>query len=144
MFWTNLRPSVDPYRALRQIHEDVNRVSDDAALNSAAEFPAVNVWSGPDSYILTAEIPGVAADKLEVTLLADTVTIRGSREPRALQEGDGYHRAERGHGKFVRSIKLPKLVNPDKVEARYAKGVLNLKLPRADAEMPRKITLKSS
>ena len=143
MFWTNLDQIMSPIREQRCAQGHLHRTLDDSQAHSAPEFPAVNIWNGAEAYVLTAEIPGIDPEKLDVAVVGDTVTIRGSRAPLELKDGETYHRVERGHGQFVRSVKLPKPLNADKVEARYARGVLNLTLPRAEAEMPRKITLKT-
>ena len=144
MFWTNLERALGPFREYRCQQGHTHRTFDDTPASTAPEFPAVNIWNGAEAYVLTAEIPGVDPEKLDVAVVGDTVTIRGARAPLELKEGETYHRVERGHGQFVRSIKLPKPLNADKVEARYARGVLNLRLPRAEAEMPRKIALKTT
>jgi len=144
MYWTNLERMMGALREQRYAHGHTHRASDEVPAHTAAEFPAVNIWNGAEAYVLTAEIPGIDPDKLEVSIVSDTVTIRGSRAPLTLKEGETYHRVERGHGQFIRSVKLPKPLDPDKVEARYAMGILNLRLPRAEAEMPRKIALKTS
>ena len=73
----------------------------------------------------------------------DTVTLRGERKPDEIEEGDAFHRQERGHGKFVRTIQLPHQVDADNVQAHYAKGVLRLTLPRAEADKPRQISVKN-
>ena len=143
MFWTNLEQIMSPIREQRCAHGHLHRTADDGQAHAAPEFPAVNIWNGAEAYVLTAEIPGIDPEKLDVAVVGDTVTIRGSRSPLELRDGETYHRVERGHGQFVRSVKLPKPLNADKVEASYARGVLNLRLPRAEAGMPRKITLKT-
>jgi len=106
-------------------------------------FPAVNIWTGDDNALLTAEIPGVDPDKIEVTVKNDTVTIRGNRELDDLSEGESYLRQERGAGTFVRSFSLPFHVDGDKVSAQYQKGILQLTLPRAEADKPKRITVNA-
>jgi HSP20 family protein len=144
MFWTDQEPKLGPFREQRCVHGHLHHAQADIPEHAGAEFPMVNIWNGPEAYVLTAAIPGVEPEGLDVAVVGDTVTIRGSRAPRTLVEGEAYHRVERGYGQFVRSVKLPKRLNPDQVEARYSKGILNLRLPRAEAEMPRKIALKST
>lgn len=114
------------------------------AANEAPEFPPVNVWTGPDDYVLTARIPGLNAADLDVTVTGDTLTIKGSRQPKTLSGSEGYHRQERGYGRFVRSFRLASHVDASRVEASYLNGVLKVTLPRSEASKPRKITLKSA
>lgn len=144
MFWNNFARSADPFRELQRLQQDMNRLFHDAPNRTEQEFPAVNVWTGREEYVVTTEIPGIDPAELDITVLGDTVTLRGSRTAPALATGETFHRRERGYGQFVRSLKLPKAVDPAKVEARYARGILSLTLPRAEEEKPRKITLKSA
>jgi HSP20 family protein len=143
MFWTTYGTSSDPFDELRRLQRHMNSLFDGASVRSAVEFPPVNLWSGNDEYIVTAEIPGLDADQLDVTAVGDTVTIRGTRQSPSLTAEEEYHRNERGHGQFARSVKLPKPVDVDKISARYERGVLSLRLPIAEAGKPRRIPLKS-
>lgn len=106
-------------------------------------FPAVNIWTGQDNALLTADIPGVDPDKLEVTIKDNTVTIRGSREPEEIKEGESYLRRERGAGTFVRSFALPFQLDEKNASAQYRMGILQLMLPRAEEDKPKKISIKA-
>ncbi len=111
--------------------------------SNGGNFPAVNIWTGPEQALLTAEVPGLNPDCLEVTVKDNTITLRGHREPDSLAEGESYLRQERGAGSFVRSFALPFQVDNAKVTAQYQKGILQLTLPRAEADKPKKITVKA-
>lgn len=108
---------------------------------SAGEFPAVNVWTGDDNAILTAEVPGVDPEAIELTVVNDTVTIRGSRETEKAKEGETYQRQERGSGRFVRSFALPFAIESGKVAAACKNGILQVTLPRAEADKPKTIAI---
>jgi len=110
----------------------------------APSFPAMNVWTNPDGAVLTAELAGVKAEDIDIAVVGETLTLTGSREPEELQENDRYHRRERGYGKFTRTIQLPFPVEADRVEANFNKGVLSISLPRAEADKPRKINIKTA
>ena len=103
------------------------------------EYPALNVWTSEDGVAITAELPGVKAEDLDISLTGDTLTIRGTRAPEELKEGEAYHRRERAYGTFVRSVRLPFGIDGDKVEATSQNGLLRLTLPRAEEEKPKKI-----
>ncbi len=105
--------------------------------------PVVDVRAGEDSVLLTAELPGVEPDAIEVTVSNDTVTIRGTRETEELADGESYLRQERGFGTFVRAFTLPFHVDGENVTAEYRHGVLHLTVPRRDADKPKKITVKA-
>jgi HSP20 family protein len=107
-------------------------------------YPAMNIWSNEDSAMITTELPGIDLDEIDISVVGDTLTLSGRRMPEELPEGGRYHRQERGFGKFTRSIKLPYTVDGDRVEATYNRGVLSITLPRAEADKPRKIQVRSA
>lgn len=110
-----------------------------AALSTPEGYPAINMWLDGDNVILTAELPGVAHDELDISVEGNTLTLSGERKPEELPEGATYHRRERGCGKFTRVIKLPYQIDPEKVQAQLAEGLLSISLERAEADKPRKI-----
>ncbi len=111
---------------------------------SSPGYPALNVWTNEEGALVTAELPGLEAKDVEINVVGDTLTLSGSRSAEALPENARYYRRERGCGEFTRSIELPFPVQAEKVEARLEKGVLQITLPRAEEDKPRKITVKGS
>jgi len=71
------------------------------------EFPLVNAWVGEGDVIATVELPGVDPEKMEVSVVGDTLTISGFREWEPLKEVESYHRQERSHGRFTRTLQIP-------------------------------------
>jgi HSP20 family protein len=110
----------------------------------APSYPAINVWADEDSVLITAEIPGIDSSDIELNVLNDTLTLSGSRQNEQLPEDARYHRQERRFGQFTRSLKLPYSVDVDNVEANFKHGVLEITLPRTEADRPKKISVKSS
>ena len=110
---------------------------------SAHPFPAMNLWSNDETALATVEIPGVAIDDLDITVSGDTLTLKGNRQAGDIPEGMAMHRQERGNGQFVRSLHLPFPVEADKVEASLKNGVLQIHLPRAASDKPRKISVSA-
>jgi len=114
-----------------------------AASTRASEFPLVNIWINADEAVLTTEIPGIDAKAVDISVAGKTVTLRGSRERSPEKESQAYHRRERWYGQFSKTIELPFNVEVDAVEASFRKGVLKVTLPKAHAEKPRTIKVKS-
>ncbi|MFZ0544229.1 MAG: Hsp20/alpha crystallin family protein [Candidatus Promineifilaceae bacterium] len=104
-----------------------------------ASFPAMNLYTGDEGVILTAELPGVEPDDLEITVLGETLTLSGSRNVGDAEEGAKYHRRERSQGQFTRTVELPFRVDNGGVDAKFTNGVLHVVLPRAEEDKPRKI-----
>ena len=123
--------------------ERMSRLLSRAASNSGAEFPAVNVWVNGDHAVITTEIPGVESDAIDISVSGNTLTLRCSRPAEDIGEAESCHRHELRHGNFSKTIELPFNIDADKVHAVYKKGILNISLPRVEAEKPKKIEIKS-
>src|SRR4051794_18615072 len=101
-----------PLRDLRRLQEEMDRLA--RSVPAPQGFPALNVYAHQDGIVITAELPGVQEDDLDITVHRDTVTLRGERQDKSDDAG-AYHRRERGSGTFVRTFGLPFQVDPDKV-----------------------------
>ena len=134
------------WRDMDRMQREMNRLFDTyypVRLRTAPSFPAMNVWSSEEGLILTAEVPGIRPEDIDVSVVGETLNLTGARKPEELKEGTRYHRQERGYGKFSRTIQLPFPVDVNKVEATFKNGLLHISLPRAEADKPRKIAVKS-
>ena len=105
----------------------------------ATVFPALNISEDSTHLYVRAEIPGVAANGVEISIEGDTLTIRGERKTCLADEKNSYHRRELECGRFSRAINLPTKVMVDKVEAKAADGIVTITLPKAEAITPRQI-----
>jgi HSP20 family protein len=137
-------PNRSVFEEMDRLQRDMNRVfSNFTPRQSAPGFPAVNLWGGEDSLVVTAEIPGISADQIDISVVGETLTIKGERAPESLPEGAFYHRQERGYGQFSRTVEVPYPVDAERVSAALENGVLVVELPRVEADKPRKITVGS-
>jgi HSP20 family protein len=96
--------------------------------------PPVEISETPDELVITAEIPGIAADEVHVMVDGDTLTIRGEKQNER-REGDDdtqYFLVERSYGVFQRSFTLPNTVDPDSIQADFNNGVLTLRLKKVE------------
>lgn len=135
------------WRELDRMQRDISRLFGGQAsslLHAAPSYPALNIWTIEDEQLITAEMPGMSSDDLKIEVFADSLSISGERQmPEELKDMN-IHRRERNYGKFNRTIQLPFMVDTNKVEAKFSNGILQLTLPRAEADKPKKITVKSS
>jgi len=134
------------WREMDRLQREMNRLFEDYVpnrLRRAPGFPALNVWANEEGLKVTAEVPGVDPQDIDVNVVGETLTLTGVRRPDELKEGARYHRQERGYGNFTRSIQLPFPVDVSKVEATFKNGILNVALPRAEEDKPRKIMVKN-
>ncbi len=132
-----------PWIEMRQLQQEMDRLFSGTSVPFAQDFPAFNLWVNEEKAIVTAEVPGIDAATMEITVKGDVLTISGNRAPDDLKEGETYHRQERGHGLFTRSIRIPFQVDHGTIDATYEKGILKIELPRAEADKPRKIQIKT-
>lgn len=106
-------------------------------------LPALDMYETDSDLVVTAAIPGVSAEDVDVTVVGDVLTIKGETKTETRGEKANYHRQERRYGAFVRSVALPMAVQVDKAEAKFADGVLTLTMPKAEAAKPRSIKIKA-
>jgi len=128
---------------VQRLQREMNRLFSGVSQPFSQDFPAINVWSGGDEILVSAEVPGAEPDAMDISVVGESLTLSGVRKAETLKEGENYHRQERSTGRFSRTLQLPFRVQSDKVKARYEKGILHISLPRAEADKPRKIGIKS-
>lgn len=140
MFWTRKRS--EPFYTTMSRHFDLfDRFSQRSRQEQGARvFPPFNIWADDTAAILTSEIPGVDMDSIEITVAGKDVDVKGVRKDEN-GEGGKVVRRERGHGEFERAFQLPFQIDAGKVEAKLVNGVLEIVLPRAENDKPRKIAI---
>jgi HSP20 family protein len=113
----------------------------DLGTSSPSVFPPVNVFSDKDGgLVIRAEAPGVDPATLDINVEPERVTIAGERKGHD-DGGNGFHRRERRFGRFSRSVRLPPDLDPDKTAATYRDGMLTIRIEKAEAAKPRRITV---
>lgn len=144
----NRYPYSSVLRDMERLQREMNRLFGSSPASSSWErtapsYPAMNMWVNEESVLVTAELPGVQTEDLDIQVVGDTLKLSGERKTEELAEEVRVHRRERGCGKFIRAVQLPYEVDINKIEAVFEKGVLKITLPRAEASKPRKITVKA-
>lgn len=128
-----------PWREFERMHRALSRWTSPSTI----DFPAVNVWVAGDTAVVTTELPGVDPNAIDISVVGKSLTLRGSRDPEELKQDESYHRRERWSGQFTKTIEMPFNIESTKVEAKFTNGILQIMLPRAEADKPRKIVVKS-
>jgi len=99
----------------------------------------VNIREEDDTYVLSALVPGLTADDLNIQVLENVVRVEGEYK----QDGNEYLMRELPHGSFTRTLRLPTTIDSDRVEAKMADGVLTLKMPKAESARAKEIKITS-
>jgi len=105
--------------------------------------PAMDVVEKEDRFLVTVELPGMHEKDIDVSVVGDTLTVRGERKEETAEENESYYCNERAYGAFARTMTLPSLVNADKIQASYEDGILEIHLPKTAEVQPKKIQVKA-
>lgn len=144
------REEPDPFLSFRQ---EMDRMFDEF-FEGRALAPWSKEWSGFDPRVdvvetdqevkVTAELPGLDAKDVDVTVSRNLLTLKGEKKQEHEEKGEGYYRSERSYGSFERSISLPSTVETDQADAAFDKGVLTITFPKTAAKTSKKqIAVKS-
>ena len=145
MSLTKHNPRLSPWADFDVLADRLSRTLSDSGLRNltygANWIPPVSVEERSDEILLTAELPGMTEDAVEITLENNVLTISGEkRESREEGENGGkYHLVERSFGSFRRSFTLPRTVRGEGITADFDNGLLTVRLPKADEALSRKI-----
>lgn len=130
--------------AFRDLEREVDRLLQGvnfsvAGLRPGRNFPPINLYELDDEYLLTAELPGMKADDLELTVAGGILTLSGQRpDPVGVSE-DQFRRRERFHGRWQRSVSVPDRVDEERLNANFNNGILQVHLPKIAEIKPRQI-----
>jgi len=138
----------DPYRDVVTLRERMNRLFDDAFssreqgdLTAGTWSPSVDIHEKDKELVLTAEIPGVKEEDVDVEIEDNVLTLRGKKEFEKETKEEDYHRIERSYGSFYRSFTLPTNVDRDKIEANFDDGLLRITMPKKPELKPKKVNV---
>ncbi len=132
---------------LRELQREMGRLFEGLdpfqPLRHVRQYPPLNVYDAGEGYILSAQLPGLAADDVELSITGETLTMRGERKRPEGVKDDSYRRQERPMGRWSRTITLPDRVDSAGVSASFTNGILTVHLPKAENAKPRHITVNT-
>jgi len=107
-------------------------------------YPYVDVHETEEAYVLEADLPGMKAEDITVTVEEHEVVLKGERRAEHEETKEGMRRVERAFGTFYRRVTLPGAVKPEEVNARYVNGVLTVTVPKAEAAKAKHVEIKAA
>jgi len=140
----------DPFKEFDRLNEDLNwffraspvlRNKGEQPLETPAWVPSVDIYEDGDQVVLKAELPGIQADKVDIRVEENVLTLKGERKLDFEEKKENYQRVERYFGTFQRSFSLPKYVDADRIRAESRDGVLNVYLPKKPETKPKQIKI---
>lgn len=143
--------SVEPWRALRQMQYDLDRVlnrgdettEDGSSIATSLWSPAVDIKEEQTQFVLFADVPGVDPKSIDITMEGGLITIKGERKASSESVNNGFRRVERRYGTFYRRFSLPDYADADKIAAKCENGVLTVTVPKQKKAQPKRIAIES-
>ena len=137
----------DPFRDMVTLREKMNRLFEDyyparteeKDIVAGSWAPSVDIYETENELVLTAELPGIKEDDIEIKLEDNTLTLKGNRNFEKETKEENYHRIERSYGSFFRSFTLPAYIDQEKIEAEHEKGILKISMPKKQEAKSRKV-----
>ena len=135
-----------PINMFDNFNDEINRhlgnLRSKAAANQERNWaPAVDIREQENSYLLSADIPGVNRENIEITLEDGVLTLKGERNKETATNGQAYRRRERAQGTFMRQFTLPETVDTQNISATVKDGVLDVVIPKQAKPQPTRITI---
>lgn len=139
----------DPFRDLVTLREKMNRLFEEAFTSRGEEkdlvastwTPSVDIYETESDLVLTAEVPGIDENDVEIKIEDNTLTIKGDRNFEKETKEENYHRIERSYGSFYRSFTLPRNIDQDKIKAENENGILKVIMPKKPELKPKKVKI---
>ena len=141
----------DPFRDLITIQDRMNRLfeqtlartrGEDETVAPSAWSPSVDIYETADAIVLTAELPGLKREDIEIQLRDNTLTLKGERKFEREVKDENYLRIERSYGSFQRAFSLLTVVQQDEIKAVFKDGVLEVTMPKAEEAKPRQVKVE--
>ncbi len=154
----------DPFEEVRRLEEEIDNVFNDfwrsggrralpsakrgkkgeiAPIENIVWMPAIDLIERDNEIIVKADLPGVDKNNIKIKVDAESISISGEIKKEKKEENETYYREERVFGKFSRVVPLPAEVDPEKAEAKFENGVLEIKVPKVkESKKVKEITLK--
>lgn len=146
--YTRRSPFLSPWRELEEMSDRLNTLfsspGQGEAQTRAVWTPSVNVEETKEELLLTAELPGMGIDDIDIEVENNVLSLRGEKkEDREEKDDRRYHLWERCYGAFERSFTLPRTVKADQISAHFRDGILHVHMPKAPEAKSRKISIKA-
>ena len=142
----------EPLRELSSLQSEMNRLFDTVFDTPVAGtgnggaglrrwVPAMDLVETDEHFVLRADLPGMSEEDVKIEMEDNVLTISGERKAEHESRKEGFYRVERASGAFARSLTLPKGIDAEAVDASFDRGVLEVRVPKPEAQKPRRISI---
>lgn len=134
---------IDLWREMDRIRKEFDNIfSGYQRVTDSGTYPLLNVYDNRDEVIVTAELPGMTKEKVNITFMDEVLTVSGKLEPLADTQKMTAVRRERSIGAFEKRVHVPFKVQQDKISASFEDGVLTIRMPKSEEVRPKTITIE--
>ena len=134
---------IDLWREMDRISKEFDNIfSGYQRVTDSGTYPLLNVYDNRDEVIVTAELPGMTKEKVNITFMDEVLTVSGKLEPLADTQKMTAVRRERSIGAFEKRVHVPFKVQQDKISASFEDGVLTIRMPKSEEARPKTITIE--
>lgn len=137
----------EPWSLFDQLHRDLNRSAlgtTDASRELSDWLPAVDIVEQKDRFLVRADVPGVDAKDIDVSMEKGVLSVSGERKAEEQSDVDGVQRYERVSGRFYRRFTLPESADAEGITAKSANGILEISIPKLPEVQARRITVEAA
>lgn len=145
----------EPWSLVNRLHRDLGLLDQIASRGfgfgqengeqTVADWvPAIDILEEKERFLLRADLPGVSAEDIDISMDKGLLTISGERREEKSEQAEGLHRVERATGKFYRRFSLPETVNSDGISAKSVNGILEVSIPKQPQVQARRITVEAA
>jgi HSP20 family protein len=145
----------EPWSLVNRLHRDLGLLDQIASRGfgfgqengeqTVADWvPAIDILEEKERFVLRADLPGVSAEDIDISMDKGLLTISGERREEKSEQAEGLHRVERATGKFYRRFSLPETVNSDGISAKSVNGILEVSIPKQPQVQARRITVEAA
>jgi HSP20 family protein len=139
-----------PFRDLERMRREMDRLWDSffegrpgRRVEETGEWlPSLDVSETKDNLVVKAELPGLDPKDIDISVANGVLSIKGEKKQEKEEKEENYHLIERSYGSFVRSVRLPKDVQGEKISASYKNGILKVTLPKSEEAKKKEIKIK--
>jgi len=140
----------DPFEEMRRMHQHLNRMFAgffesepfEERFESSIRQPLADTWETEDAVYASIELPGVNKEDIEINVVDHGLEIKAMRKEETKEHKKGFYRIERNYAGFYKYIALPENAVPEKAEAKYKNGILEIRVPKTKAKEPGKRRIK--
>ena len=134
---------------LERMRREMDRIWDRFSKGSPSTFqqewhPSLNLSETEDTLVAEIEVPGINPEDIDISVTSEMITIAGEKKQAKEDEQKNYHLMERSYGQFSRSLQLPSVIDPERVEARYRDGILLITLGKTGPTKSKRIEVKAT